>query len=95
MRCPYTEHRLIIYVLCAFRLCQSILRLPLSLFNLLRHLLYILNLAFGGNKEGISGQYAAYIIAKCGDVTPLQLQKMLYYPQRTPLAQSPRRPCPK
>lgn len=25
--------------------------------------------------------YAAYIIAKCGDVTPLQLQKMLYYTQ--------------
>lgn len=25
--------------------------------------------------------YAAYIIEKCGDVTPLQLQKMLYYTQ--------------
>ena len=53
----------------------------MSFFYLFRHLLYILNLAFGGYKEGISGQYAAYIIAKCGDVTPLQLQKMLYYTQ--------------
>ena len=35
----------------------------------------------GRNESSILFLYAAYIIAKCGDVTPLQLQKMLYYTQ--------------
>ena len=48
MQCPHTEHRLIVYVLCAFRLCQSNLRLLSSPLYLLCHLLHILNLAFGG-----------------------------------------------
>ncbi len=38
---------------------------------------------------GISGQYAAYIIAKGGDVTPLQLQKMLYYTQACFISTNP------
>lgn len=33
------------------------------------------------NENSVLFLYAAYIIAKCGDVTPLQLQKMLYYTQ--------------
>lgn len=39
------------------------------------------NNILGRNETSILFLYAAYIIAKCGDVTPLQLQKMLYYTQ--------------
>jgi len=33
------------------------------------------------NELSILFIYATYILAKCGDITPLQLQKMLYYTQ--------------
>ena len=39
------------------------------------------NTILGRNESSVLFLYAAYIIAKCGDVTPLQLQKMLYYTQ--------------
>lgn len=39
------------------------------------------NNLIGRNESSTLFLYAAYIIAKCGDVTPLQLQKMLYYTQ--------------
>lgn len=33
------------------------------------------------NEKSLLFLYATYILAKCGDITPLQLQKMLYYTQ--------------
>ena len=33
------------------------------------------------NEHSVLFLYATYILAKCGDITPLQLQKMLYYTQ--------------
>ena len=33
------------------------------------------------NETSILFLYATYLLAKCGDITPLQLQKMLYYTQ--------------
>lgn len=33
------------------------------------------------NEKSLLFIYATYILAKCGDITPLQLQKMLYYTQ--------------
>ena len=47
----------------------------------LRKTIQAANTILGRNETSVLFLYAAYIIAKCGDVTPLQLQKMLYYTQ--------------